>query len=53
MTVVKILMQTIAPKKETAAIAEEGLTAEAVRVMKETETVEPLNAGTYLGKAAE
>ena len=53
MTVVKMLMQTIARKKEPAANAEEGLTAEAVRVVKETGIVEPLNAGTYLGKAAE
>jgi hypothetical protein len=46
-------MQIITLKKEPAANAEEGLTAEAVRAVKETEIVEPWNAGTYSGKAAE
>ena len=53
LTVVNMLMQTITRKKEPAATAEEGLTAEAVRVVKETETMELWNAGTYLEKATE
>jgi hypothetical protein len=53
LTVVKMLMRNIARKKEPAANAEEGLTAEAVRVVKETGVVEPWSAETYSGKAAE